>query len=113
MACCLSSVFGGYLGVSIGLLYVLFSGRVLEKVSGEVGGDDLYGWVGSMVCMAYQGSGNMAWGGEAWCEEPDRAVVLQAEGEDKTVQPILPNTQDKNNREMDKSMDSLKLTVSI
>ena len=32
--------------------------------------------------------------------------------EDKTVQPILPNIQDKNNREMDKGMDSLKSTVS-
>jgi|GEM_PF-2930516 len=33
--------------------------------------------------------------------------------EDKTVQHILPNIQDKNNREVDKGMDSLKLTVSI
>jgi len=40
-------------------------------------------------------------------------VVLQAEKEDKTVQPILPNIQDKNNREMYKGMDSLKLTVSL
>ena len=32
--------------------------------------------------------------------------------EDKTVQHILPNIQDKNNREVDKGMDSLKLTVS-
>jgi len=30
----------------------------------------------------------------------------------KTVQHILPNIQDKNNRKMDKGMDSLKLTVS-
>ena len=33
--------------------------------------------------------------------------------ENKTVQHILPNIQDKNYREMDKGMDSLKLTVSI
>jgi len=33
--------------------------------------------------------------------------------EDKTVQPILSNIQDKNNREVDKGMDSLKSTVSL
>jgi len=39
-------------------------------------------------------------------------VPREGKEEDKTVQHILPNTQDKNNREVDKGMDSLKLTVS-
>ena len=39
-------------------------------------------------------------------------LLEKVKEEDKTVQHILPNTQDKNNREVDKGMDSLKLTVS-
>ena len=41
-------------------------------------------------------------------------MVLQAEEKDKTVQHILPYIiQYKNDREVDKGMDSLKLTVSV
>jgi len=58
--------------------------------------------------MVYEGSGNKAKEGDVQYEEPDRTVVLQAEEEDKIVQPILPNIQDKNNREVDKGMDSLQ-----
>ena len=39
-------------------------------------------------------------------------MVLQTEEKDKTVQHILPHIQYKNDREVDKGMDSLKLTVS-
>ena len=39
-------------------------------------------------------------------------LLEKVKEEDKTVQHILPNIQDKNNREVDKGMDSLKLTVS-
>ena len=51
--------------------------------------------------------------GDVRYEEHDRRMVLQTEEEDNTVQHILHNIQDKNNRKMDKGMDSLKLTVSL
>ena len=50
--------------------------------------------------------------GDVRYEEHDRTMVLQAEEKDKTVQHILPHIQYKNDREVDKGMDSLKLTVS-
>ena len=40
-------------------------------------------------------------------------VPREGKEEDKTVQHILHNTQDKNNREMDKGMDSLELSLYI
>ena len=65
-----------------------------------------------MVYMAYEDSRSRAQEEDIQYKKLDRTVALQSEEEDKTVRHMLPNIQDKNNREMDKGMDSLKLTAS-